>query len=342
MGHLQEDVLSWRSLPQELNEQQAFIENRFVATGYSILKARSFSREPSREFKNGYHLVNEGGTSEGPQGWVNIESGGASPEEACDDAEGGEDAFAKWLEMAAGGELDFFTCWSLSHGREQWNRDAVRLTPGFIWIVVLQLLVPSLMLSHAIHMFQWGTPLQSAEFRLMGFILFLYSTRNMYEGASDECRTQFIHVAFHYQLPWAYLWPALCGEIANAFAGFALVISLFTVFCTSIHPQDLVINCLAINFIVAIDNEFADPEMRDNAVGDFKHLHAEHIGDKQAGAPGGWRCMLHFFISMFVPLMKEVGILSVGFIFAAVFVVAQQDLFCAKVDSQWLREMRFC
>merc|ERR1719359_1138212 len=110
------------------------------------------------------------------------------------------------------------------------------------------------------------------EFRIVGFILYLYSIRSMYNNCVGECRAIFLEMAFQYNLPFAYVWPLVLGELINSFAAFTLCLTLFTVFCEAAHLQDLVINCIAINFIGNVDSEFCTEELKEFAVGSFHSM----------------------------------------------------------------------
>merc|ERR1712190_595420 len=73
--------------------------------------------------------------------------------------------------------------------------------------------------------------------------------------------------------------PMLLGEAINSFAAFTLSVTLFAVFCSSLHPQDLIINCVAINFLGSADTEYPDQEMANRAVKNFRKVIKSYAGN---------------------------------------------------------------
>jgi len=242
----------------------------------------------------------------------------------------------KWKELAEKGELDFYTCLSLHppHDAAGNHVSPLRTMGGtLVGVLMLQVVVPGLMLSHEVrHMAYYATD-DEPEFRAMGFILYLYSLRGMYQNALDECRSSFLQVAFEYNLSWTRIWPALLGEIVNSFASLILSLTLFKVFCGSVRPQDLVINCVAINFIGGVDSEFVTDDMVSTAITNFQEICAHYVKHGPGEDSKCWTCVekstqwMLFFV-------RVGGTLILGHIMAIIFLVSHNKPLCQYVP--WL------
>lgn len=194
-------------------------------------------------------------------------------------------------------------------------------------LLCLQSGVPVLMMHYQMRSLSSFATQQNPEFRIIGFFLYLYSLRNMYQNAMDECRSTFLELAFLYDLDWGFIWPVLLGEIVNSFASFTLSLTLFKVFCDSIHPQDLIINCIAINFIGSVDSEFTDPEMRARAIETFKHVMHDRMG-AEVMEESCMRQAVEFFSHYTLLALRLGGTVVLGHVLAFLFLVSHEQVVC--------------
>lgn len=235
----------------------------------------------------------------------------------------------------ASGELDFYTCLSLSHGSAAFT-PKMRSVMYFRLptLLALQLLVPASLLSYQLRHWHWGAKKDTLEFRLVGFIVYLFSVWRMYEASTDECRLMFLQFATKYSLAPRFTYVAVLGEVVAAFCGTTLVITLFTVFCTCEDPFSLVINCLAINFLCNVDNEFVDEELKKDAIISLRQLlgkedshpvHKVAIGLDRFCDQISQCCTLDCTLTL-VAVVRNVGTLVIGHILAFTFLLARSHL----------------
>merc|ERR1719253_1810528 len=112
--------------------------------------------------------------------------------------------------------------------------------------------------------------------------------------------------------------PMLIGEFSNSFTGCILTVALYAIFCASRTPVDLILNSLAINFLVSADNDFSEDAIRDAAKADFKRCMARDIDAPMTPANKIRTNLIQ--VGMFVcAVLRNVGILTIGFIFAFTF-----------------------
>merc|ERR1740121_940464 len=172
-------------------------------------------------------------------------------------------AIEHWIVMAKTRDLDFYTCMGLVSGLHQLGPKTRAMLPRAVLLVVMQGILPGLLVLYHMRDFQYYSLVQDVWFRLCAVILFCFSVVHMYAGAFDECRTMFLELALrHNVVSWWFLWPMLIGEVLNAFSAYTLVITLSLVFCHVDNTPELLVHCLAINFIVSIDNDIVDDDMR--------------------------------------------------------------------------------
>lgn len=231
----------------------------------------------------------------------------------------------RWEALADRGELCVYTCLSLKIGGQKageaidWN-----LASTFVAPVALQVVVPALMLVHEIRNGVVIATAMGLEFRIVGFILYLYSIRSMYNNALDECRSILLEMALQYNLPFNYVWPLVLGEVINSFAAFTLCLTLFTVFCQAANLRDLVINCIAINFIGNVDSEFCTPQLKEFAVGNFQTVARERFnGDEEPETCS--RSLFEKVLALLLWLFRTFGTLGIGTFLACVFLFSHKD-----------------
>merc|ERR1711862_383630 len=152
---------------------------------------------------------------------------------------------------------------------------------------------------------------------------YLYSVWNMYDNSTDECRTMYLQLSRAERLPVRFVGLAMLGEFINTFCGFAMTVTLFTVFCLSLDPFNLVINCIAINFLGTVDNEFMDDDLKKGALHDLRlifdttnngTLVPPELSCEQSFLYGTVRC-----IQFFLAFTRKVGTLGIGHILGFVF-----------------------
>lgn len=171
-----------------------------------------------------------------------------------------DDDIVRWKMLADAGELDCYTCIALSFGRHKLSKRSVRLIPKLLFVSTIQIGVAFLLI---IYMAGKGTGHfysrdQSFAFRAVAAMLLMYSCWRMYEGMFDECREWILGLLTSPTVksvsPW-YLWPLVFGEIMNVGSASLMIVTLYFIFCQCTRPQDLLINCVAVNFLIDIDNQ---------------------------------------------------------------------------------------
>merc|ERR1711924_348897 len=159
-----------------------------------------------------------------------------------------------------------------------------------------------------------------------------YSIRSMYNNCVGECRAIFLDLAFQYNLPIAYVWPLVLGELINSFAAFTLCLTLFTVFCQAAHLQDLVINCIAINFIGNVDSEFCSDEMKDFAMANFQTVIRDRCVTGEQEPDPCWRNTFEQSLAVLLWLLRTIGTVGFGIFLALVFLLSHEVLICERVS----------
>jgi len=242
----------------------------------------------------------------------------------------------RWQEMADRGELCVYTCLSFKiGGRRSGDEVDWNLAGTLTALIALQVLVPVLMLFHELKALARVSPSPwELEFRFVGFILYLYSIRRMYNDCVDECRGLFLQMAFQYNLPFTYVWPLVLGELINTFCAFTLCLTLFTVFCQANHLQDLVINCIAINFIGNVDSEFCSQDMKEFAVVNFEKVARERFSTFQEDGPESiCRSFLERSLAFLLWFFRTVGTVGFGTCLSFVFLLSLNEaMLCQRLD----------
>lgn len=261
----------------------------------------------------------------------------------------------RWIDRVQKGQLDVYTCMALRYVKDLRDPGEAKSVADFMdrgrsagtvigtplqvtcaVLIALQVVVPLLMILHQLRALPTFAETAEVEFRLVGFILYLYSIRNMYNNAHDECRAMYLETAFEFNLPWHNVWPALLGEVVNAFASFTLTVTLFTVFCTASKLQELVINCVAINFIGSVDQEFTSDEMKDVAIENYhiiaKRFHRPSRGSVIANmADDPLRTCVEKSVQWGVEGLRVGGTLGCGMLFGLVFLFSHFTTLCTWV-----------
>jgi hypothetical protein len=276
-----------------------------------------------------------------PPGWQREEqviqvASAADPEISPELPEELQASETRWRELADRGELCIYTCLSFKNGGRtddlsvDWHLNAT-----LVALIALQVLVPALMLVHQLKRAAGDYPKLELEFRIVGFILYLYSIRSMYNNCVGECRAIFLEMAFQYNLPFAYVWPLVLGELINSFAAFTLCVTLFTVFCEANHLQDLVINCIAINFIGNVDSEFCTQELKEFAVAKFHSVARDNYA-RENDPETCCRSYLEKSLAFLLWLLRTIGTAGFGTCLACIFLLSHEAMICERIELSML------
>lgn len=244
-------------------------------------------------------------------------------------------AIEHWIVMAKTRDLDFYTCMGLVSGLHQLGPKTRAMLPRAILLVVMQGILPGLLVLYHMRDFQYYSLVQDVWFRLCAVILFCFSVVHMYAGAFDECRTMFLELALrHHVVSWWFLWPMLIGEVLNAFSGYTLVITLILVFCHVDNTPELLVHCLAINFIVSIDNDIVDDEIRRFSI---SKLHEALEVGKCPHKQGDVQYVVLRVTMTLCAVTRVVLTLCVGLGFSVIFFFAHQERWCRQLGpySSW-------
>jgi hypothetical protein len=208
------------------------------------------------------------------------------------------------------GELDFYTCIALSSGRHK-GHQVLKFIPKLLSVLILQLVVGVLCI---ITKFERGVsasffyPSSDAanytSFRLLAGILFAYSCSNLIDNMQDECRDMLIrYLEPKKLLPW-YDFPLLFGEVMNTTMCLLLMMILYLVFCQTSSSENLLMNCIAINFVGGIDNEFVGEEELEGSVANLEAsiedlentVNEETFGDQVVEAMFGADAIMRYIV----------------------------------------------
>merc|ERR1740121_2879184 len=235
-------------------------------------------------------------------------------------------AIEHWIVMAKTRDLDFYTCMGLVSGLHQLGPKTRAMLPRAVLLVVMQGILPGLLVLYHMRDFQYYSLVQDVWFRLCAVILFCFSVVHMYAGAFDECRTMFLELALrHNVVSWWFLWPMLIGEVLNALAAYTLVVTLVLVFCHVDNTPELLVECLAINFIVSIDNDIVDEEMRSFSISKLQS--ALQVGSSPH-KEGDFQYVVLRITTTVCAVLRVVMTLCVGLGFSVIFFFAHQEHWC--------------
>merc|ERR1719401_713441 len=112
----------------------------------------------------------------------------------------------------------------------------------------------------------------------------------------------------------------------NAFTSFTLTVVLFFVFCTTESPVELLVKCVAINFVIEIDNSWTSEAMRRNAIENFKTLQSGFSARGDSQTTTSVKVQIAFKV-LNVGL-RAVGTLFMGLSLGLLFFFARQDDMC--------------
>lgn len=222
-----------------------------------------------------------------------------------------------WLHSVECGELDIYTCLGLSNAFT-FTPDTRKIIAKVIGVCVLQLLVPCILLKVELDAgFSYKPSIPGLGFRMMGCCLYLYSLYSMYNNALDECRSTLLQWAFDQNVPSGHWLPMMFGEITNVFVSLILVLTLFVIFVDVEHPADLILNAVAVNFLGAVDGEFVDDEMKQDALRNFREVFYEYGSDMQDNDDRKEHHCLNVVLSVLLTVIVVSGLfLAVVFLLA--------------------------
>lgn len=234
-----------------------------------------------------------------------------------------------WAALADDGELDVYTCFGLAMDKDPWGPTARHLLPTIFSNCALQMVLPILLAIYQVRTFRPYSTNDDWVFRILGFMLFLYSIWNMYHGALDKCRSIILdHGLDHDVSPYAMI-PMIIGEIANALLACTMAFTLFSIFCTCVEPTQMIINCVSANFIITVDNNFVSADHQEEAQ---KHL--EKSIEKWK-APLTNRCLIVWRrgAMLVCQFLRVFGTLICGGSLAFVFLFASQKQMCQMMRA---------
>jgi len=186
----------------------------------------------------------------------------------------------EWLALADKRELDFYTCMALSVGRHK-GATLHKFLPKMMALVALQ---PFLGCIIMYSQFNGGAEaifphVEGVAFRVAGVVLFVYSVCNLIDNMEDRCRYLLFHYLEKKNSSGYYTWPLLFGEFMNLFVGLLLMVILFCVFCHTKYAANLLLDCIAVNFVSDIDNEFVTEAESLEAIDNLKAAVVEWNSD---------------------------------------------------------------
>lgn len=229
----------------------------------------------------------------------------------------------QWLEAADNGELDIYTCLALSD-MSTWSLDTRDLVLSIICVMMVQGLIPFIMLRTELRNSK-DDELPEMEYRVCGFIIYLYSVWMIYKGSTDDCRTLVLDRGIQCGVPMHFLMPAVFGEVMNAIVGCALTTSLFVIFTSSSDMTNLVMNAVAINFLSTVDSEFVEL--------DHKKLAKRNISVITEGwaTHQSWcRHLVTHCLQVTLEILRITGIILLGVVFALIFLCAHEPWLCDR------------
>jgi len=289
-------------------------------------------------------LVNGKLTAVTPRGMM-VMSASAEGEE--EDEECPIAMFGKLAEM---GELDFYTCICLkiATGSPATKSDLYKMVLTKLpAMVAMQFIVPMCLLKYQVKKFEFAAADTDLEFRVVGFIVYLYSVWNMYDNSFDECRAIYLKLMADMKLPTSYSLVAYMGEFINAFTGFSLVVTLFTVFVLSVDPFNLVINSIAINYLGNVDNEFVDETLKVESLAAFQKFERQHLGNQreESSEESEPRCDVqnwtYIIFTNAMQFVRVIGTLGLGHILAILLLLGHEKTLCPH--EGWIPfEMPMC
>lgn len=237
------------------------------------------------------------------------------------------------IDNLAGG-LDFYSCLALSLGRYMLGRGSLKFLPGLFCVLFMQILLEVLMLgwqlegNHVRYYSEQG----SYNFRFLGFMVFMFASFQIVGATDDECRDVLLLCMDGKRVSGWYKWPLLAGELVNKLIAMVLVLILFLIFCQSQRPTGLLLNCVAVQFVVGVDKVLVpqqdEAEALDNldaALHAWNHSasgHSDGLADKAA-----------FFV---IGSIRIVSALLICFL-ALEFTFANNDALCQQMKEidQW-------
>jgi hypothetical protein len=240
-----------------------------------------------------------------------------------------DDLKREWLLLAKTGELDIYTCLGLSFGTRE--SVAKKYLPQMFMLFVMHVILPTLLLIYEANRFHFKVANQDLTYRLVGFLLYSFSICHMYIKAVDECRSLFLRLALYHDVSLWYVLPMIFGELINATTAFAMTIVLFFVFCETQSPAELLVKCVAINFVIEIDNDWVTEFMREEAIEQFQQLQFGEEGKKG----DSFEVYLQRITNVITFCLKMGGTFCTGLFLGLFFFFAKQDEFCSFFYPYW-------
>eukprot|EP00928_Gymnodinium_smaydae_P086390 TRINITY_DN7047_c1_g2_i1.p1 TRINITY_DN7047_c1_g2~~TRINITY_DN7047_c1_g2_i1.p1 ORF type:complete len:327 (-),score=53.63 TRINITY_DN7047_c1_g2_i1:55-963(-) len=255
-----------------------------------------------------------------------------SDDDSCEDGD-----VRDWISSAGTGELDFYTVFGLSNGKDHFGKRTRAYVGSLLTMLFLQGLVPWLLVVYFMGHHEPVIMHKSWEIRVIGAGLFAYAIHGMYGAAMDDCRVGLIGLATKYEIDKWILIPLFLGEFTNTLTGAISTTSLFFIFTISASPIDLILNSLAINYLVAIDNEFTTDDMRSSAMNDFRDIIAEGQTDASHARNSAIVCL-----QWFLYIVRIVFIVIFGAVYTVVYLFNLEHVLCEHLPGVVIGALPFC
>jgi len=112
----------------------------------------------------------------------------------------------------------------------------------------------------------------SMIYRMTGFIAFMYSAWQIIDGCSDPSSRYFLQHSSRMfaitggQKAWEGMWLFYLGNLTQQLCSISILAMTYVVFNDPDNtPLDLLMNCVAINFVLDIDSEWMDGSKQDKS-----------------------------------------------------------------------------
>lgn len=232
-----------------------------------------------------------------------------------------------WKTAAESGELDTYTCFALAVGTEGGlGPDSREMLPTLVCLFIMQVIIPILLLVYQTDKFELYSNTTDPIFRTIGFFCYGYSVWRMYHFALDECRTSVLDFGMQEQLSRHFMFPIIYGEFVNSLLSMELTYTLFLIFCSATRVEDLLINCIAINFLGDVDGQFVTDQMRFKAIERFERV-VHTLDDRQNNESihiKAWQLL----IRLLCRLMRIAGTLGGGLLLSMLFLFGNSPGIC--------------
>lgn len=195
------------------------------------------------------------------------------------------------------GDVNFYTYTALMVIDPDAGFETIRSQMKMVLLPMFQLLVPFGM-SWFFFVTQdmiadngWCSNHDGYIFRFTGFVTFLYSAWQIIDGAEDQAALFYLRQAVeHWALTgstfsWRAIWMFNVGIGSQQICSVLILVLTYITFTTQCDtPLDLLMNCVAVNFVLDVDAEWMGDKQQgksaDSAVCLFKYWRDDELGDR--------------------------------------------------------------